>query len=150
MLMIRYEGSGELFYATEYSAGFDIISQEDVGILPGEWKLVSTGLYIIDFLKPPILYDGTYRIQLIPELQIRSRSGLAYKHGIVVLNSPGTIDADYRGEVKVTLCNHSSILYHVHKGDRIAQGVCGLVAHIPAISVKKVSRGTGGFGSTGG
>jgi len=86
-------------------------------------------------------------------VQIRPRSGLAYKYGITVLNSPGTIDSDYRGEIKVLLINHSNEAFNIKKGDRIAQGVLAKVIEANIIEVKELnvtSRGDRGFGSTGG
>ena len=104
----------------------------------GEWKLISTGIYI----KLPIGFEA----------QVRPRSGLALKKGITVLNSPGTIDSDYRGEIGVILINHSKNNFIVNSGDRIAQLV---IAKHESINLKNVqsidssNRGTGGFGSTG-
>jgi dUTP pyrophosphatase len=89
-------------------------------------------------------------VDVLPELQIRPRSGLAAKFGITVLNTPSTIDADYRGEIKIPLINHSKQPFEVRMGDRVAQGVCALVFHAPNIPVRDVERGEGGFGSTGG
>ncbi len=116
----------------------DICSNEDVKISPFNWKLVSTGI----FLEIPEGY----------EVQVRSRSGLAAKHGIMVLNSPGTIDSGYRGEVKVILKNHDHHSYYVKKGDRIAQLVMAPVvtAEIEEVSeLTNTERNEGGFGSTG-
>lgn len=126
-------------YATEGSAGMDVYSVENVTIEPGKTVLVSTGL-------AADIPDGF-------ELQVRPRSGLAAKHGITVLNSPGTIDSDYTGEIKVILHNTQDKPYEVHKGDRIAQLVIGIVIHLPIKEVdeitKETERGSGGFGSTG-
>jgi dUTP pyrophosphatase len=126
--------------ATEGSAGFDLTAsnQREIEIGPGERALVPTGLVI----------------ELPPgcEAQIRPRSGLALKHGVTLLNSPGTIDSDYRGEIKVILVNHGSETFTVKKGDRIAQMViakyaeCGLV---DAESLSSTARQDGGFGSSG-
>ena len=126
-------------YQTKGSAGFDLHSIEDVLLNPGERKLIKTGL--------------AFEIEKGYEVQIRPRSGLAYKHGITVLNSPGTIDSDYRGEIKVLLINHSNEAFNIKKGDRIAQGVLAKVIQADIIEVKeinKTSRGDKGFGSTGG
>ena len=127
-------------YATEKSAGMDLKANisEPVTLAPLERALVPTGLYIA-------LPDGT-------EAQVRPRSGLAAKYGISVLNAPGTIDADYRGEVKVILVNLSNEPFVINPGERIAQMV---VARYEKVSWEEVDvlgetvRGTGGFGSTG-
>lgn len=125
-------------YATEGSAGFDFCSVLDYSLKPMERKLFPTGLK----LEIPRGY----------ELQIRPRSGLALKFGITVLNSPGTIDSDYRGEIGILLVNFGDKPYDVKKGERIAQGV--LAPYTQATfrevsSLEETSRGTGGFGSTG-
>lgn len=140
-ISIRNQSSNELpEYATNGAAGMDIRAHltEAVTLQPLERRLIPTGL----FLEIPIGY----------EVQIRPRSGLAYKHGITVLNSPGTIDSDYRGEVGVLLINLSSEPFVIENGERVAQMV--VAAHEQA-SWKEVSelsdtdRGAGGFGSTG-
>ena len=126
-------------YQTKGAAGFDLHSIEDVLLNPGERKLIKTGL--------------AFEIEDGYEVQIRPRSGLAYKYGITVLNSPGTIDSDYRGEIKVLLINHSNEAFNIKKGDRIAQGVLAKVIEANIIEVKELnvtSRGDRGFGSTGG
>lgn len=129
-------------YATSGSAGFDLRSNENVVIKAGKYALVSTGLY---FELPPNM-----------ELQVRSRSGLAAKFGVAVLNSPGTVDSDYRGEVKVILINHGEMDFNISKGDRIAQAVVAMNCGNNFINLNKVNelnentdRGSGGFGSTG-
>jgi dUTP pyrophosphatase len=128
-------------YAKEGDSGFDLRADESGLLKPMERKLVSTGLYFE-------LPDGY-------ELQIRPRSGLAYKNGITVLNSPGTVDTGYRGEIKVLLINLSNEDFNWEKGERIAQGVIsprlstdygGLVE---VKEINKSERGEGGFGSTG-
>jgi dUTP pyrophosphatase len=127
-------------YATEHSAGMDLRANLDASITlaPGERKLIPTGL----FLELP---EGT-------EAQVRPRSGLAFKHGVTVLNAPGTIDADYRGEVGVLLINHGQESFEVKDGERIAQLV---IAHYVRVSFEEVvdlassERGAGGFGHTG-
>lgn len=138
---IRNQSTNELpDYATQGAAGMDIRAHltEAVTLQPMERKLIPTGL----FLEIPMGY----------EVQIRPRSGLAYKHGITVLNSPGTIDSDYRGEVGVLLINLSNEAFVIENGERVAQMV--VAAHEQA-SWKTVSelsdtdRGAGGFGSTG-
>ena len=127
-------------YQTEHAAGMDLyaVTPEEVILEPLERALISTGIYL----------------ELLPgyEAQVRPRSGMAYKHGITVLNSPGTIDADYRGEVKVLLVNLSNKPYTIKHGDRIAQMV--IAAHEQVVwqeveSLTETSRGAGGYGSTG-
>jgi len=125
-------------YKTEYSSGMDISSSKDIVIKKGEFVAVPTGI----------------AVEIPPgfELQVRPRSGLAFKHGIGILNAPGTIDADYRGEIKVILFNFSSEDYYVKKGDRIAQLVISKVykAEIEeAEDLSDTGRGEGGFGHTG-
>ena len=126
-------------YATEGSAGFDLHSIQSNIINPGAFVMVQTGLS----LEIPEGY----------ELQIRPRSGLAAKYGITVLNSPGTIDSDYRGEIKVLLINLGTSKYILQPYDRIAQGVLAKLpdqAHfVESDSLSETKRGTGGFGSTG-
>jgi dUTP pyrophosphatase len=126
-------------YETGGSAGLDIRSNEDGVLNPGEYKLVKTGL----FVEIPYGY----------EIQIRPRSGMALKHGVTVLNSPGTIDADYRGEIGVILINHGTLPYAIIKGERIAQMVVAKVEHAQWQAVGSLDtstkRGINGFGSTG-
>ena len=127
-------------YATALSAGMDIRANlsESLILQPLERKLVPTGL----FLEIP---EGF-------EVQIRPRSGLAFKHGITVLNSPGTIDADYRGEVGVLLVNLSNEPFEIQPGERIAQMVVASYTQAELIETTELSatdRGSGGFGSTG-
>lgn len=127
-------------YATEGSAGMDIRADlEDVMVIkPGERVLVPTGLFIE-------LPEGF-------EAQIRPRSGLAIQHGITCLNSPGTIDADYRGEIKIILINHSAEEHVIHRGDRIAQMIIQKVERVKWKEVdqlKFTKRSSGGFGHTG-
>jgi dUTP pyrophosphatase len=149
MFKIEHIGSGNIFYATRNSAGFDICSNEDLVIEPGLWKLIDSGLRILEDVGPQSLKLGQGEWEVIPELQIRPRSGLAARHGITVLNTPSTIDADYRGPIKIMLMNHSKEPFSINKGDRIAQGVCALVLQLPGIPVQNTERGAGGFGSTG-
>lgn len=125
-------------YATSQSAGFDFCSVENCTIKPTERRLVKTGL--------AISFPSGY------ELQVRPRSGLALKHGITCLNSPGTIDSDYRGEIMVLLINHSSQDFEIKIGDRIAQGVLNEIkqaSFCQTDSLDDTDRSTGGFGSTG-
>jgi dUTP pyrophosphatase len=127
-------------YETSGAAGFDIrasIKSEDV-IRPGETVIVPTGLYVA----VPKGY----------ELQIRGRSGLAMKHAISITHGVGTIDSDYRGEIKVFLTNHGLLPFDIKPGDRVAQGIVAPVVQAELEEVKELDeteRGTGGFGSTG-
>ncbi len=128
---------------TEAAAGLDLTAAlpsetEALTIAPGERQLVGTGLAI----ELPLGYEG----------QVRPRSGLALKAGVTVLNSPGTIDADYRGEVKVLLINLGSMPFVVRSGDRVAQLViarCEQVALVEAEALSSSARGAGGYGHTG-
>jgi dUTP pyrophosphatase len=125
-------------YQTEEAAGFDLHSIEDVVIKPNERKLISTGL--------------AFEIEVGYEVQIRPRSGLAFKEGITVLNSPGTIDSDYRGEIKVLLINLGDRDFKIKRGDRIAQAVVAPIIQAKIVEVDNLSttkRGEKGFGSTG-
>jgi dUTP pyrophosphatase len=125
-------------YATAGAAGADLVAAEDAAIAPGTVHAVATGIA----LAIPEGFEG----------QVRPRSGLALKHGVTVLNAPGTIDADYRGEVKVILINHGSEPFRVARGDRIAQLVVAPVsaAHFERVdALPSTARGEGGFGSTG-
>lgn len=127
-------------YATPFSAGMDIRADIDTPITlqPMERAAIPTGLYIA-------LPKGY-------ECQVRPRSGLAAKHGITVLNSPGTVDADYRGEIKVILVNLSDTPFTVESGERIAQLVVARHEHVEWDEVEaldETERGEGGFGSTG-
>lgn len=127
-------------YQTAFSAGLDLRAELDNPVLlaPLERKLIGTGL----FLELPAGYEA----------QIRPRSGLAYKHGITVLNSPGTIDADYRGEIKVLLVNLSQETFTIQDGERIAQMVIARHEQIDWLEsqdLTQTERGTGGYGSTG-
>ncbi|AEL24226.1 dUTP diphosphatase [Cyclobacterium marinum] len=127
-------------YQTEQSAGLDLTANipAPITLKPLDRKLIGTGLYIE-------LPKGF-------EAQIRPRSGLAYKHGVTVLNSPGTIDADYRGEIKVLLVNNSDTVFTVQDGERIAQMVIAKHEQIewnPQAQLSDTERGAGGYGSTG-
>jgi len=127
------------FYATPNSSGFDLIAQEDIILRPNNRKLIPTGLYV----EIPEGY----------EIQIRPRSGLSLKTPLIVANSPGTIDADYRGEIKIIMWNTSSSQsYAVKRGDRIAQGVLVKVERAKFVVVDKLSpteRQNKGFGHSG-
>ena len=127
-------------YATAQSAGLDLMAAvaSDVTLAPGARQLIPTGLAIA----LPAGYEA----------QVRPRSGLALKHGITVLNSPGTIDADYRGEVQVLLINHGPAPFVIRRGDRIAQMVVAPMTRIAWSIVERLDeteRGSGGYGSTG-
>jgi dUTP pyrophosphatase len=131
-------------YATDGASGFDLRASlaHSIEIPVGEFRIIPTGLF--------------FEIPDNMEIQIRSRSGLAAKNGVAVLNSPGTIDSDYRGEVKVILINHGKQPFVVFNGDRIAQGVISGVITKNFINLNRINeinldtkRGSGGFGSTG-
>ena len=119
-------------------AGMDLFAVEDARLEPGQWAAVRTGICV----EIPEGYEG----------QVRPRSGLARRHGLTLLNSPGTIDPGYRGELQVTLVNFGKTAYHVRKGDRIAQLIVGRYAAVRwqlAARLEESDRGDGGFGSTG-
>jgi dUTP pyrophosphatase len=129
-------------YQSAHAAGLDLLAAvpeaTPMTIAPGKYALVPTGLSIA-------LPSGY-------EAQIRPRSGLALQHGVTVLNAPGTIDADYRGEVSVLLINHGDAPFKVRRGERIAQMVIAPVVQVelvPAVSLSATDRGSGGYGSTG-
>lgn len=131
-------------YATDGSSGFDLRANLDkpYTLEPKAFAAIPTGLY--------------FEIPQHLEIQVRPRSGLAFNNGVTVLNSPGTVDADYRGEVKVILINHSDYKFVINDGDRIAQAVIASVIGKTIIKFQKVDeistdtiRGSGGFGSTG-
>ena len=135
----HFEGLDLPEYATEGAAGMDVLAAEDVTLSPGGRHAVATGLA----LAIPPGY----------EIQVRPRSGLALKHGITVPNTPGTIDSDYRGELKVILINHGATDFAIRRGDRIAQLVLAPVVRASWLKVDELddtTRGEGGFGSTGG
>lgn len=126
------------YFSTEGSSGADVKAIEDVRIGPREIKMLSLGFAV----EIPKGY----------ELQVRPRSGLAAKWGITIINSPGTIDSDYRGEMKVALVNHSHNTFDVRKDDKIAQLVLHKVPNAYYLEVEELgetSRGIGGYGSTG-
>lgn len=125
-------------YATTGAAGMDIVAAEDIALAPGARHAVATGFAIA-------IPEGF-------EVQVRPRSGLALKHGITCLNTPGTIDSDYRGEVKVILANLGDEAFQVTRGERIAQLVPAAVTRAEVTEVDTLddtARGAGGFGSTG-
>jgi dUTP pyrophosphatase len=126
-------------YATSGAAGMDVLSAESVTLKPGQRHAVATGLAMA-------IPQGF-------EIQVRPRSGLALKHGISVPNTPGTIDSDYRGELKIILINHGSDEFTIARGDRVAQLVLAPVVQASWDEVEELdetARGEGGFGSTGG
>jgi dUTP pyrophosphatase len=138
----HYQGLTLPAYETSQSAGMDlraaVAENEAVTIPPGEWRLIPVGIAIA-------LPDGY-------EAQVRPRSGLAAKHGISLVNTPGTIDADYRGEIRVNLINHGQAAFNVKRGDRIAQLIIAPVMQAvwdEAEDLDETARGAGGFGSTG-
>ena len=129
-------------YQSAYAAGLDLLAAvpEDTPLIlaPGQRALVPTGLSIA----LPAGYEA----------QVRPRSGLAAKHGVTVLNAPGTVDADYRGEIGVLLINHGDAPFTIRRGERIAQMVIASVARaelVAAVTLTETERGGGGFGSTG-
>ena len=127
-------------YQTALSAGMDLHAnlEESISLKNGERALIPTGL----FIELPQGYEA----------QVRPRSGLALKHGITVLNSPGTIDADYRGEIKVLLINHGSETFEINDGERIAQLVVAQHATVTwqeTSTLSNTERGEGGYGSSG-
>ena len=133
------EGLALPAYATAGAAGMDVLAAEEVTLAPGARHPVATGLA----LAIPPGY----------EIQVRPRSGLALKHGITVPNTPGTIDSDYRGELKVILINHGAENFVIARGDRVAQLVLAPVVQAVWDEVgdlDETGRGSGGFGSTGG
>jgi dUTP pyrophosphatase len=125
-------------YATDGAAGMDLRSSEDIRLLPGERAAVRTGLYV----EIPRGWEG----------QVRPRSGLALKYGVTLLNSPGTIDSDYRGEIRVILVNLGRETFTVKRGDRIAQIIFSRHERAELRETEDISgtgRASGGFGSTG-
>ncbi|MBU6206825.1 MAG: dUTP diphosphatase [Alphaproteobacteria bacterium] len=125
-------------YATQGAAGMDVVSAEDLSLAPGARHAVSTGFALA-------IPEGY-------EVQVRPRSGLALKHGISAPNAPGTIDSDYRGELKIILINHGDAPFEVKRGERIAQLVPAPVQRAQLAEVETLDetvRGSGGFGSTG-
>ena len=126
-------------YATAGAAGMDVLAAENVTLKPGQRHAVATGFAVA-------IPDGY-------EIQVRPRSGLALKHGISVPNTPGTIDSDYRGEVKIIMINHGDEAFAIQRGDRVAQLVLAPVTRAAWYAVEELDdteRGAGGFGSTGG
>ncbi len=125
-------------YATPGAAGMDVVAAEDLDLAPGQRHAVATGFRVA-------IPEGY-------EIQVRPRSGLAFKHGISVPNAPGTIDSDYRGELKILLINHGPVPFPIRRGDRIAQlvpAVVTLAAFDEVEELEDTHRGHGGFGSTG-
>ena len=125
-------------YATKGAAGMDVVAAEELTLAPGQRHAVATGFALA-------IPDGF-------EVQVRPRSGLALKHGITCLNTPGTIDSDYRGEVKIILANLGTEPFEIRRGERIAQLVPAPVLRAEfreVESLDETQRGAGGFGSTG-
>jgi dUTP pyrophosphatase len=125
-------------YKSKEASGMDLVASCNVVIEPNERKRISTDIAV----EIPKGYEG----------QIRPRSGLAFRYGVTVLNSPGTIDSDYRGEIMVILINHGELPFRINKGDRIAQLVISPIVHVTleeTTSLSETQRGEGGFGSTG-
>jgi dUTP pyrophosphatase len=132
------EGLPAPTYATAGAAGMDVVAAEELTLAPGARHAVATGFALA-------IPDGY-------EVQVRPRSGLALKHGVTCLNTPGTIDSDYRGEVKVILANLGDAPFPIRRGDRIAQLVPAAVTRAELVDVAELDgteRGSGGFGSTG-
>ncbi len=136
------EGLALPAYQTAHAAGLDLLAavpdEAPMILEAGKYAMVPTGL--------------TIALPSDCEAQVRPRSGLAAKHGVTVLNSPGTIDADYRGEINVLLINHGSLPFTIRRGDRIAQMVIARVVRaelVTATALNVTARGSGGFGSTG-
>jgi dUTP pyrophosphatase len=136
------EGLALPAYQSAHAAGLDLLAavppDSPLILSPGQRALVPTGLTIA---LPPGY-----------EAQVRPRSGLASRHGVTVLNAPGTVDADYRGEIGVLLINHGDTPFSIRRGERIAQMVIASVARaelVPTASLSATERGSGGFGSTG-
>jgi dUTP pyrophosphatase len=136
------EGLALPAYQSAHAAGLDLLAavpqDSPLTLAPGQHALVPTGLTIA---LPPGY-----------EAQVRPRSGLAAKHGVTVLNAPGTVDADYRGEIGVLLINHGSVPFAIRRGERIAQMVIAPVTRVELVAAAALStteRGSGGFGSTG-
>lgn len=146
-----HDALAEINYATALSAGFDLKAAEAVVIPPGEWRLVDTGLRLAPQTKKPVAHVrwGRNGFDVVAELQVRPRSGLAVKRGITVLNAPGTVDADYEGKIMTCLMNHGQEPFKVSKGDKISQGVFALAIRPHSVDVNNKTRGDGGFGSTG-
>lgn len=146
-----HDAAGEVNYATSLSAGFDLKAVDDVVIPPGEWRLVDTGLRLAPQSSAPSLRVrwGKVGFDIVAELQIRPRSGLAAKRGLTVLNAPGTVDADYEGKIMTCLMNHGKEDFRIKKGDKISQGVFALAIRPHSVQVDSQTRGDGGFGSTG-
>jgi dUTP pyrophosphatase len=141
VLVRKMEGSEDLplpAYASEGAAGLDLRAAHDAVLQPGERALIATGVAVA-------LPEGH-------EAQVRPRSGLAVRYGITVLNAPGTIDSDYRGEIKVPMINHGPDAFQIRRGDRIAQMVVTPVCRAEieeAVTLDETARGAGGFGSSG-
>lgn len=138
--LILKDGTGIPVYSTERSAGADIKANEDFTLMPNERKMVHTGIHM--------------QLPEDIEVQVRPRSGLAIKHGVTVINSPGTIDSDYQGECNILLINHGTEAVSFKKGERIAQfvfveNVIQAEFELTDSFTETTERGEGGFGHTG-
>lgn len=140
MFKLRYHDDCQPQYMTAHSAACDLVAREALVVPRGKVARVPTGVWIaeVDWQRVP---EGC-----LPELQIRARSGLAFKHGIALANGIGTIDADYRDEIGVLLVNHGDVDFVIAKGDRIAQMALNLVRRIDDLPIG--GERVGGFGST--
>ena len=141
MIELRYDDRYPPTYMTDHSSASDVRAREELVINASSTQAVATGIFIVK-VDWQVVPSGA-----VPELVLRARSGLASKHGLTLLNGVGTIDADYRDEIKVLLWNTNNDDFKIQAGDRIAQLVLSLSYRIPAIPCRQVIR-QGGFGST--
>ena len=141
MFTLRYDERFPPTYMTAHSAAADLRACGDAVLEPAQWLAVPTGVFItgVDWQQVPVGY--------VPEIMLRARSGLAARHGITLLNGVGTVDADYRDEIKVLLCNNSRETFRLKAGDRIAQMVVSLSHRLVCLPQPDTAR-QGGFGST--
>ena len=142
MFTLRYEEKFPPTYMTAHSAAADLRASIDAVLEPGQSLAVNTGVFItaVDWPQVPA--------GCVPEIMLRARSGLAARHGITLLNGVGTVDADYRDEIKVLLCNNGRETFRIQAGDRIAQMVVSLSHRLACLPQPDTER-QGGFGSTG-
>ena len=142
MFTLRYDEKFPPTYMTAHSAAADLRANTNAVLEPAQSLAVNTGVFItnVDWQQVPAGY--------VPEIMLRARSGLAARHGITLLNGVGTIDADYRDEIKVLLFNSSRTTFHINAGDRIAQMVASLSHRLTCLPQPNTTR-QGGFGSTG-
>jgi len=141
MFKLRCEPGHAPVYMTEWSAGADLTAREEVVLQPGKVAAVPTGVWIESMDHIAFTQEKYF------ELQIRARSGLAFKYGIMLANGVGTVDADYRDEIKVLMLNTGSESYKISVGERIGQMILAEVSRISGLEVR--GKRTGGFGSTG-